>query len=1319
MKTTKSSSNLEGLNAVLVKSKQTHQQLQAQQVQNVQVNGTEYPLSAADFDELRRQRASTLDSMSIPPIESIKFYQSGIVDSEGEDEQSSQSQIQNHHHRHHRRTLSRTSAQSADERVSFNSGIAKDATPDSSRIRSATTSAIESTGQSAQSNGNDNTESPTWLFSDLLSNLGSFKDKDEYYIVAKGNDLVLLLQQYPALKNDILLKNFINKIQFMFCHNVSEVRSTGYRILRHVISSYETLMIIVQSKILIFIIATMSTTRSTIGEKEQALKLVREFLNIENGTDNLSIGVIKSLISLIESSNEHIYDENELNVGPMKLDMEQYSSHDAIPEPFKNICVETICEIALLNPELVFHSGGFKVFINIIIDGSFEMASSCSLVILNILDLPNSRKFLRNGYDLNSLIAVFSNITDEVGDSSTSSKKRINNLKLQKVSFLIASLLKNFNGLIAFSVCNFKSLKNLISNLKKRNIRVRDYIMDILQDILRLKSLPWLASSPIGEIIRKYNSYTDNEKYGFQYQQLDAIENEFAYNIITHYQGLLALILIKNDIFTYLIDIVEQNLNESNTKKATGLITHLYSMANNILPPELVQTNLALTNLSSFSSFEIEKVTRQKFKATEDYNANLKSYLKNINIQSKYNIDDNEFKMMINNTKILTIKEFEDWNWQLLLTLIQGPLTNPKRFDEVLEKNPKFFKRLMSFYRPFKFRFCNIAITKSNSQRYINIGCQLLELFLSLENGTRYLSTSKLLPQLSEIFAQVDKYSGISTNDAVLSRRRLDSTASIGYLRFIGVFSSYPAGLKILEQWQFYNLFLNIIEGSSFSESTNSLLLTLFKYVDFTGDNQFRILLSQCFKVSNFKLRSYLLRHLLPRLIIIKECELFVIRLLVNNLYDPSPEIVSKSIDILSDHYSTNKCKNLNYLIDLHPSIQILSRTIKGRNLLINFLNIPSGFRFLEDSGFIEEEFDKWSNMNDLSYLNRIEKLISASFFPTTTTSSPTNDHLYIFNFFKYLLSTEEGLNYFAHMKQKTYLENLINEVETVSDKLLHDGEFIDVDSPDEKLTSILNRLKQNLWIIGNIASGQYGIQLLDPMYNINLEKSVIAIILELFDNCPIWNIRGACFYVLGMVATTIEGIEILDESNWVSVLDQYSNSKCLTYPKLGVSQIFNIGLANPYRDVKYYSLFSGGAVTSIMWDDDDDEDNGKANGGEDISSAQPDGTLSVTGVPASAGSEEESTSVETKIRDRVINLIQHLNSVLSKIERKAVKELLKMKRNTPEVFEELPLFLEVIKTIDKGNFRYHKRKFIFDLFLDTRVFENLIKKERKNSIKV
>ena len=33
---------------------------------------------------------------------------------------------------------------------------------------------------------------------------------------------------------------------------------------------------------------------------------------------------------------------------------------------------------------------------------------------------------------------------------------------------------------------------------------------------------------------------------------------------------------------------------------------------------------------------------------------------------------------MVSNSKILAVKEFEDWNWQLLLTLIQGPLGNPK-----------------------------------------------------------------------------------------------------------------------------------------------------------------------------------------------------------------------------------------------------------------------------------------------------------------------------------------------------------------------------------------------------------------------------------------------------------------------------------------------------------------------------------------------------------------------------------------------------------------------------------------------------------------
>lgn len=70
--------------------------------------------------------------------------------------------------------------------------------------------------------------------------------------------------------------------------------------------------------------------------------------------------------------------------------------------------------------------------INSIIEGSFEVASTCLLIILRLLSFQNSRKFLRNGFDLDSLIAVFST-DDYTGDAKF---KHVSNFKLQKYQCL-------------------------------------------------------------------------------------------------------------------------------------------------------------------------------------------------------------------------------------------------------------------------------------------------------------------------------------------------------------------------------------------------------------------------------------------------------------------------------------------------------------------------------------------------------------------------------------------------------------------------------------------------------------------------------------------------------------------------------------------------------------------------------------------------------------------------------------------------------------------------------------------------------------------
>ncbi|KAK6464411.1 Rapamycin-insensitive companion of mTOR, middle domain-containing protein [Scheffersomyces coipomensis] len=1238
-----------------------------------------------------------------------------------------------------------------------------------------------------------NPESPTWNFSELLIGLGSNRDRDEYHIVSQGNDLILLLKTYPNLKNDVLLKNLINKIQFMFYHKVSEIRSIGYKILRYVITNFESLLTLVQSKILIFIIVTLSTTRSSIIEKEQALKLIREFLAIERGSELLSIGVIKALIGIIECNNEHLNqltnpDKNEVNFmandnnnannnnnnGPgISLETnDYYQSPQFIPDGFKNVCIETICEITLLNPELVFHSGGFKIILHTIIEGNFEMSTACLIILFKTLDYKNNRKFLRNGFDLNSMISIFSN--ELAGEAPVNSgnnanlasaikQKKLNNSKLQKISFLITLLLKNFNGLMAFSINDFEALHDLIINLRKKDSKVRGYILDILFDVLRIKSLPWLASTSIGENIKRFNSYinpitNESKETSFQYQELNKSVNEFEYNLINHYRGLLTLILIKTNIFQYLIEIIEQNLDANNSSKAAILLTNIYAMANNLLPSELINKDLMLPKFSSLSSsFEFEKYTRIKFQPSTKYNQGLKSYIKSINLKSRYNIDDSEFKTLINNTKVLNIKEFEEWNWKILSNLMQGPLLNPKRFDEILEKNPKFLKRLISFYRPFKFRFCNIPIGGKQSSIYINVGVQLFELLLSLDSGIKYLSSSKILPQLSEIFAQIDPYSGIESKDPILSKTRLETTCSLGYLKFIGMLSSKPIGVKLLEQWQFFNLILNIIETSSHSEQNNNLIVTLFKYIDFSKDNQFRILLLQSFKVSNFKIKHYYLSHLIPNLLKIKECHLFVLKLLVNNLYDDNEiyeeneSIIFESINLLNNYFNDlENLDNLNYFIRLRPSILILNSYVSGKRLLSNCLKTSSGFRYLEEFGFIDNEFLKWIKMDDFKYLYKIEMLIYGNLFPYVSITTQDDDY-YSINFFKYLLSTEEGLNYFTSFNHKNFINQLIQETEFIAHKLIDDDEFVDNfennfnDKQDQdKNLVLLNTLKQNLWIIGNIASGTFGIQLLlnNAMYTGEIDTSIITTILNLFKFCPIWQIRSISFYVLGMISSTEEGIEILDELNWITVFDQYSQSKSLCYPKDDILSVFNIEISNPYRTNAYYAINNStfaGINANDLWIS---SRNGSVSVdvllNENAIASSVNGNGSVTGnalatssvnnnddnnnEPGSPNASRENIilfDTNEIINNRIIYLLQRLNAVIGKLERKATKELIKLKRTSPEIFDNLQLFLEVIKLIDKDIYKFEKRKFIFDLFLDTKVLETLLKRERKNSMKV
>lgn len=196
------------------------------------------------------------------------------------------------------------------------------------------------------------------------------------------------------------------------------------------------------------------------------------------------------------------------------------------------------------------------------------------------------------------------------------------------------------------------------------------------------------------------------------------------------------------------------------------------------------------------------------------------------------------------------------------------------------------------------------------------------------------------------------------------------------------------------------------------------------------------------------------------------------------------------------------------------------------------------------------------------------------------------------------------------------------------------------------------------------------------------------------------------------MIASTIEGIEILDEFNWVSCVDQYGNCKRLSYPKVeNLVEIFNIEMSNPYRDTRYYHIFNSIPV-EVTEANSNTINNDTGDNIEEL--AISDNTDKPLVDENGGGGEKEDDQFKISLRRKIIVLVTNLQAVLSKIVNKSIRELNKLRSIYPEIFNsDTELFLEIMKLIDKANFSYHQRSFILNLFLnkDTKILENLNKK--------
>jgi rapamycin-insensitive companion of mTOR len=611
---------------------------------------------------------------------------------------------------------------------------------------------------------------------------------------------------------------------------------------------------------------------------------------------------------------------------------------------------------------------------------------------------------------------------------------------------------------------------------------------------------------------------------------------------------------------------VETNL--SLKRKATLLLTEVLKLAQHSLPesisaslqvlpallPPAIRYEADNHEVSTSTIYQIESINRILARSgglsdtpgryavgDEDISASL---LSGEPAKDRLNpaMDETQFRNLVLETQVLNTVNYVKWKWDLILRIIEGPLTNPKRLEEAI-KGSKFMKRLVGFYRPFKYRFSMIPNTKPN-QRYVRTGCTLLRILIQSPEGTKYLAENKLLRQIAECLAQVDRMSGLTSSSPLFSREQMSNTLSGGYFALLGVLSSDPNGLAMMERWHMLNMFYHIIELNDRSDLVQALLGNM----DFSRESHLRVLLSKALTAGPKDIRLFatkLLRkyavgsHLSSNNAGIGNVD-WVVKLLVTQLYDPDVAVCEVAVKILEE--ACNQRDYLEYVVKCRPSLDHLGEI--GAPLLLRFLSTSVGYHYLDGLDYITQEMDDWFLGRNDAYVALVEASLSRAYVDHPRRSSFGPEDMVDLqdigivppHFYRELARTSEGCKL---LEQSGHFNEFSS---TIRDFRL-----------DEEDPEALLKVKGCLWAVGNVGSMELGAPFLE-------ETEVVQDIVQIAERAQVITMRGTAFFVLGLISRSQHGLEMLLEAGWDAAIDQRGESRGLCLPR-DLSRLYYVRL--------------------------------------------------------------------------------------------------------------------------------------------------------------
>lgn len=972
----------------------------------------------------------------------------------------------------------------------------------------------------------DETESPTIVLADILQSLESVGMPAEYY-VDHCNNLVDLFKRHPSLKYDLVWSIFGLRVQTLLLSDSREVVAAGYRVMRYSITDRKSLTIIRSLHTDYLVVLSLVKESKASVEREQALKFVRAFLDVVGGVREIAKSVVRVIVAIAEHHEDRM----------------------------RNICILTMAEILVHDPALVVSAAGVGCLLEALTDENYYSSESLTNAFIHLLDFPTLRRPLGQGLGLDAPFAAFTDGAP-VQESSLKASAKV-----------IAAFLKTWPGLLTFSRNDFQALRSLVGSLQIPNVRARDVVLEILFDVLRIKQPSWSSSFLAGRRLTTYgrvlNVKTATNEAGTMEDEQPRKE------LVEHFTAAVLGVLLTCGLASSLLFLLEHEEDASIKRKATLLLVEVLNMAGKVIPhPQSLQlhtlpglflaaSSLDSTNRTVFSStvYQIDSISRALFRTNEpfgsrDINNNGQRPNGVLRRQSDLNrdaltpqIEEGYFRNVLVDTQVLNSSSFTKWRWDLIPKIVEGPLLNPKRLEEAT-KATKFVKRLIGFYRPFKYRFSNIRNTKPN-QRYVRIGCMLLRTLLQTTEGTKYLAENKLLRQIAECLAQVDRLSGLTSTSPLFSRQNMSETLTGGYFAMLGVLSGTTQGLAMMERWKMVNMFYHIVE----LPDRDDLIMSLLGNLNYVLDSQLRVLLSKALTACSRETRLFttrLLRKYATQRVALPEGGEYdrsyaewAINLLVTQLYDPDIDVCEAAVKILEE--ACNETQALEFVVRCRPALDHLGEI--GAPLLLRFLSTSIGYHFLNELDYISQEMDDWFLGRNDTYVLLVEaslaKAMTEGRSPLKSTaeegSEARNHGTAPPHFYRELARTEEGCKL---LESKGHFEEFISTIRS------HGMEETDHE--------MVLRVKGCLWAIANIGSMELGAPFLE-------KTDVVELIIKIAEESQVMSMRGTAYFALGLISRSVYGQDVLASSGWEVAVDEYGESLGICLPSR-LDRLLNVG---------------------------------------------------------------------------------------------------------------------------------------------------------------